>query len=318
VRSTAEWYRSFAEVEARGQSDTYFEWATGVAGDPAILQLIDRMPLQKRQPNLVFAVSRLLGAPVGAYAAFRDWLASNFDAGEHEAAGRMTQTNEPRRCATLLPALALIDAPLALLEVGASAGLCLYPDRYSYRYNDLRLDPVDGSSTVLLESAVTGPVPVPTRMPEIVWRAGLDLNPLDVTDAADMLWLETLVWPEQDARRERLRAAIEIARADPPRIERGDARADLAALAAEAPADATLVIISSGTLVYLVAEERRRFTEVVRSLDARWVSLEGRGALPTVEAALPTSADPQGRFVLALDEKPLALTGPHGQSLDWF
>ena len=48
---------------------------------------------------------------------------------------RRTQTNEPRRCATLLPALAQLDGPLALLEVGASAGLCLYPDRYSYRYD---------------------------------------------------------------------------------------------------------------------------------------------------------------------------------------
>jgi hypothetical protein len=25
-----------------------------------------------------------------------------------------------------------------------------------------------------------------------------------------------------------------------------------------------------------------------------------------------------GRFVLALDEHPLAFAGPHGQSLDWF
>lgn len=318
MRSSAEWYRSFAEVEARGQSAVFVEWANGVAGDPGILELIDRMPLQKRQPNLVFAVSRLLGAPVGPYGPFRSWLVSNFDAVEHEAANRMTQTNEPRRCASLLPALALIDAPLALLEVGASAGLCLYPDKYSYRYNDIRVDPADGQSTVLLESATTGPLPIPQRLPEVVWRAGLDLTPLDVSDADDMRWLETLVWPEQHARRERLRAAIEIARGDPPRIERGDALADLASLAAEAPADATLVIISSGVLVYLVAEERLRFSELVRSLAARWVSLEGRSALPVVTAALPARADPTGRFVLALDEHPLAFTGPHGQSLDWF
>jgi hypothetical protein len=49
---------------------------------------------------------------------------------------RRTQTNEPARCATLLPLLALLPQPLALLEIGASAGLCLLPDLYSYKYTD--------------------------------------------------------------------------------------------------------------------------------------------------------------------------------------
>jgi hypothetical protein len=43
-----------------------------------------------------------------------------------------TQTNEPGRCAALLPMLARLPEPLALLEVGASAGLCLLPDFYTY------------------------------------------------------------------------------------------------------------------------------------------------------------------------------------------
>ena len=49
---------------------------------------------------------------------------------------RSTQTNEVGRCATLLPVLGGLEGPLALLEVGASAGLCLHPDRWSYRYLD--------------------------------------------------------------------------------------------------------------------------------------------------------------------------------------
>ena len=47
---------------------------------------------------------------------------------------RATQTNEPARCAVLLPVLARLPQPLALLEVGASAGLCLLPDHYGYDY----------------------------------------------------------------------------------------------------------------------------------------------------------------------------------------
>ncbi len=58
----------------------------------------------------------------------------------HEHAGevlqvlstRRTQTNEVTRCATLRPALALLPQPLALIEVGASAGLCLLYDRWRY------------------------------------------------------------------------------------------------------------------------------------------------------------------------------------------
>ncbi len=317
-RDTAEWYSTYAEVEARGQSATYEEWAVGVASDPVVIALLERMPLQKRQPPLVFAVSRLLGAPVGPYGPFRDWFVAHAKAVAAEAAHRMTQTNEPRRCAALLPALALIPGPLALLEVGASAGLCLYPDRYSYRWNDERLDPSDGVSAVTLECAVTGPFPVPTRMPEIVWRGGDDLVPLDVTDPGDALWLELLVPPEQQARRERLRASIEIAAADPPHLEAGDARAGLASLAAQAPPGATLVVITSGVLVYLPAAERALFADAVRDLGCRWVSLEGRSALARADAALPREVGAGGRFVLALDEHPLAFSGPHGQNLAWF
>jgi hypothetical protein len=314
---TSTWYRDFGELEARGQSAIYEQWALGVADDPALITLIEELPLQKRQPNLVFACARLLGAPERDYPALRRWLMPNWSAVVSEALARSTQTNEARRCASLLPALSLIPGPLALLEVGASAGLCLFPDRYSYSYDgDAPRDPPAGPSTVLLESTTTGGMPRPRSVPRIVWRAGLDLHPLDVRDADDMHWLETLVWPEQHERRARLRAAIRIAAENPPRIVRGDASV-LASLAAQAPDDATLVVITSAVLVYLPFAERMRFVESVRSLDARWISLEGVRGLPTVRAALPDDGGSDGRFVLALDEVPLAFTGPHGQSLDW-
>ena len=314
---TSTWYRDFGELEARGQSAIYEQWALGVADDPALITLIEELPLQKRQPNLVFACARLLGAPERDYPAFRRWLMPNWSAVVSEALARSTQTNEARRCASLLPALSLIPGPLALLEVGASAGLCLFPDRYSYSYDgDAPRDPPAGPSTVLLESTTTGGMPRPRSVPRIVWRAGLDLHPLDVRDADDMYWLETLVWPEQHERRARLRAAIRIAAENPPRIVRGDASV-LASLAAQAPDDATLVVITSAVLVYLPFAARMRFVELVRSLDTRWISLEGVRGLPTVRAALPDDGGSDGRFVLALDEVPLAFTGPHGQSLDW-
>src|SRR6202008_1014271 len=101
---------------------------------------------------------------------------------------RRTQTNEPARCATLLPALALLPQPLALIEVGASAGLTLLPDKYSYGYyGDYGEPRVTGTDPLApgLECQLRAPAPLPARVPEVAWRAGLDLNPLDVTDDDD-------------------------------------------------------------------------------------------------------------------------------------
>lgn len=315
MNETADWYARFARLEAHGQSRTYEEWATGVAADSELLELIEQLPRLRRQPNLVFAASRLCGAPVGPYRPWRDWVVTHWPEVRAQAEVRLTQTNEARRCAVLLPVLAGIEGPIALLEVGASAGLCLYPDRYSYRYNE---GVVLGDSAVLLECETNGPVP--ERMPEIVWRAGIDLQPLDVADPADAHWLETLIWPEQQERLDRLRAAMQIVRDDPPLLVAGDVTDALADLAAQAPAGATLVVVSSGVLVYLVRAERERFAAAVSSLDARWLSLEAAGLFPgiaeQVSAARPGSLD--GRFALSLDGEALAVAGAHGQFIDWF
>jgi hypothetical protein len=315
---TVNWYRKFATEEAHGRSALFEEWATGVAVDDEVLGLLSELPRPKRQPNLLFACSRLVGSPLVPYAEWRDWLVANWSAVSAEMRVRGTQTNEPRRCAVLLPVLAQVPGPIALLEVGASAGLCLYPDRYSYSYDGRRIDPADGPSTVLLECATTGNPPIPTALPQIAWRAGIDLNPLDLTNADDTNWLETLIWPEQHERLARIRAAMDIVRADPPLIVTGDAIDKLPGLIAQAPSDATLVIVSSAAIVYLMPDPRARFIEYVKSLDATWISNEGPGIVPVAAAALEGREPPMlGGMLLALDEVPKAFTGPHGDRLDW-
>ena len=244
-------YRAFGEREVRGVSATYEAWALGISEDPAVADLLATLPPGKRQPNLVFAAARWHGAQ-GAYAHLRSTLLEQWPQVRATILARATQTNEAGRCAVLLPFLAQLPQPLALLEVGAAAGLCLLPDRYSYRYDDgARLDPDDGPSDVVLPCATTAGVEVPTRMPDVVWRAGIDLAPVDVADADACAWLETLVWPEHDDRRARLSSALDVARRDPPRIVRGDLLEALPTVAAEAPPDATLVVFHSAVLAYL-------------------------------------------------------------------
>ena len=111
---------------------------------------------------------------------------------------RSTQTNEPARCATLLLLLARLRRPLALLEVGAAAGLCLLPDAFDYDYHGHRVPPsLLTSATAPTFFCEVNRALLPDRGLEIIWRAGLDLTPIDIKDAAQIAWLEALVWPDE-------------------------------------------------------------------------------------------------------------------------
>ncbi|WP_050778046.1 DUF2332 domain-containing protein [Micromonospora sp. ATCC 39149] len=304
-------YVEFADREARGVSPAYERLARAVARDDRLLALLGALPAAKRQPNLLFGVVRLLGGPVEDPAAFGEFTAAHWPAVAAELRTRATQTNEAGRCAALLPVLAALPQPLALLEVGASAGLCLYPDRYAYRYGDHRI----GAGEPVLDCALTG-APPPTRRPEVAWRAGLDLNPLDVTDPADIAWLDALVWPEHTHRRARLRAAAAVAVADPPLLVRGDLVADLPALAARAPAGATLVVFHTSVLYQVPVPRRAAFADLVRALPGRWLANEAPDVLG--HDALPAPPDDALHNVLTLDGTPLAWTRSHGQAVTWF
>lgn len=310
-------YRHFAEHEAKGVSPLYEALARAVAESEPLLRFIASLPPAKQQPNLVFAAVRhLYGTPADARE-FSALVERHPKPIRGLILRRNTQTNEPGRCATLLPALARLPQPLALLEVGASAGLCLLPDRYAYDYGRARIDPEPGASPApVFPCRASDATPLPDRMPQVVWRAGLDLNPLDVSDPEEAAWLETLVWPGQEARADRLRAAMRIARDDPPRVIRGDLVDDLPALAATAPRDATVVVFHSAVLPYVRPDVRDRFTRTVKELGAVWISNESPAVLPEVAARLD-APPPRDRFLLAVDGEPVALTGPHGQSIDW-
>ncbi|MPZ32652.1 MAG: DUF2332 family protein [Rhodospirillales bacterium] len=312
----AERYRKFAADEAHGVSPHYERLARSIAGSAPILRFLNGLPAPRRQPNLLLGAATLIAGRPPDIASLTDMVASRADELRATMLKRSTQTNEPARCAVLLPLLAALPQPLALIEVGASAGLCLLPDRYGYDWGHARLAPASPGAPIF-RCAATGPVSLPVAPPRIVWRAGLDLNPLDVMSDEDTAWLEALIWPEQDDRRHNLQAALAMARREPPRVVRGDLLADLAPLMAEAPTDATLVVFHTAVLAYVSSiEARTRFVDSVRQSRAVWISNETPAVFPDIAARAPAS--PRGRFLLAVDGEPKAWTGPHGQSLDWF
>ena len=306
-------YRTFARREAAGRSPLYETLAEAVARDPALSWFVASLPPGKRQPGLLFAASRyLLGSPPAAGELLELVLTRPAELTEIML-GRRVQTNEPARCAVLLPALAGLAPPLALIEAGASAGLTLLFDRYSYDYGGHRIAGDDPLAPTL-RCEPRGPVPLPARVPEISWRAGLDLNPLDVTSDEDVRWLSCLVWPGESDRAERLESAIAAARRDPPVVRRGDLVTDLPALAAEAPRDATLVVTHCSVLYQVAAPGRARFAGVVRDLGARWLFSESPGILPGLSAP---AVDDQ-MCVVACDGEAVARADSHGSWLEWY
>lgn len=314
TESTSDWYRR-AAVELAATSDLQVAWATGIAEDDTVAALIDRLPREHRQPSLIFSVARWLGAPAAGWPEFREFLVEEWPRVEAAARERRTQTNEVGRCAPLLAALGRIPGPLALLEVGASAGLCLGVDLFSYRFDD---DPVVGEGSPLLTCRTSGAGGSPTRLPEIVWRRGIDLAPLDPASPDDRAWLEALLPPDRPERVERLRAACAGLADDPPEVVAGDAVAALPAVAATAPSGPTLVIVALGTLVYLPPADRAAVASLAADLGARLVTLEPVSALPEVAARLEALTAPEPTpFVLALDAEPLAHVSAHGDALSW-
>ena len=314
--SIAQTYADFAQYAAP-ESPTLAAWARAVPQDRKTCAWLESVPVVKRQPNLVFAALRLRGAGIEHdWSQARGILLGSLEEVERTVLSHATQTNEVGRLTSLVPLLAGIEGPLALVEAGASAGLCLYPDRYDYVWHgagELR-----GAGGPVLECAATGEVPVPLRHPEVAWRGGVDLHPLDVADADDVAWLDALVWPEQDRRRQLLSQAVRIARAEPPDLRAGDLLEELPALVDEASRHGTPVLFHSAVIAYLTPEDRLRFEAIARDLVAagrcRWISNEGPGVLPSVGADLPERV---GRFVLGLDGQAVAWTHGHGLTLDW-
>jgi len=311
--STAENYRRFARLEAAGRSPAYEQLAYAVAGDEEILRFLGRLPPSKRQPNLLFAAARYLLGETAEPVSLRGLVTERPDQLVGLISERRTQTNEAARCAVLLPVLASISGPLALIEVGAAAGLTLLLDCYNYDYAGHLVAGRDPAAPVLACWPI-GPVPLPQKVPEVPWRAGLDLSPLDVSDASDVEWLSCLLWPGEEGRSERLAAAVATALRHPPGVRRGDLVDDLADLAAQTPTDATLVVYHSAVLAYVEEPKRREFADLVGSLGAVWISNEAPGVIPDG----PKPPDSEDGFLLVRNgTELLARSDPHGTWIAW-
>ena len=318
-------YRQFAERECKGYSVHYYRLALDVAEEDEVIGFLAGLPVT--QPNLFFAAIQLLTGPARMPRTGSEVRALLKTRGGDVAGvmrSRRTQTNEVGRCAVLLPALP--PGRLALLEVGASAGLCLLLDQYSYELGSTRIG--DAASPVHVRCDVAGRVPIPRTLPEVAWRRGLDLHPVDIRDDGEVGWLLACVWPDHPERRQRLEAAITVARRGLPVVTTGDLVDDLPGVLAEVPDDVDLVVFHSAVLSYVSPDRRRAFVEVLARVseqrDVVWLSNEAPGVVPDAEhAVLPRADDMRFHLVRTRFSKSrrhdelLALAHPHGAELTW-
>jgi hypothetical protein len=319
IASIGRMYRLFAEREARGRSHLYEELALEASKDRATLEVLAALPPVKRQPNLLLGAVKYLHGTVTGWPEFRALLEEDRSRIVEVMLARRTQTNEPARCATLVPLLALLPPPLALLEVGAAAGLCLLPDCYGYDYDGRHVAPSvrAGVPAPVFRCHTNAATPIPPRNLDVVWRAGVDVEPVDLGDRDAIAWLEALVWPGEERRLEPLRAAIELARIRPPGVRSGDLATDVPALLAEAPAGATAVVFHTAVLPYLSGQERAAFAKTARDLLPHWIANEGPRLQPMALKRLTTPVPQSGEFLLSLNGRPMAWTDPHGSRIEW-
>lgn len=237
------------------------------APEGSVLQLrllagVFRIVLTGRAPGLVRFYPCLGGtdSPEHAWPHLREVFADHAEE-LHQALVVAPQTNEVGRCAALLAGLFDLVAAagvsrIALLEVGASAGLNLLLDSYGLSGDGWRWG--SATSPVQLESAIIGrlrPAPV-----TIVSRRGCDLHPVDVTTEAGRLLLTSFVWPFDLHRHRRLAAALKVARDRPPVVDQASAADWLADRLprTEGSADVLPVVWQSITELYWPPEETRR------------------------------------------------------------
>lgn len=340
IARLAHQFRDFATVRCVGQSPLYEHLSLAVADQEDILAIAAETTPGQPIPNMLFAAVQFLVLkepdhplagfyrsctrnpldPASAFPHFAAFVRANEATIRAILRRRRVQTNEVGRCSYLMPAFTLIhrragDQPLALVEVGASAGLILAWDRYAYLFGPESLTAGHAASTVRIESEFRGSQrpPISARLPQVVSRVGIDLNVIDLRNEDDALWLRALVWPDQIQRAELLSRAIEEFLSNPVRLVQGNGIGLLPDLVAQVPADASLCVFHTYTLNQFSVEDRERFKAVLcessRARPLYQLSAEWFGDVPKLELTVWDNSSSRAELLAYCDH--------HGRWMEW-
>jgi hypothetical protein len=290
LEQISEHFLHFAEYQAApDNSPLYAFLARHIAADAELLTLAQSAPPDQPTANIFLAAVHYLllsgiehplsafyptltstpGSVTTVYPTFHAFCLMYAERIREIMHTRFVQTNEVSRCACMLPAFEIIyqlgqGRPMAIIEVGTSAGVNLLWDHYSYNYGDTRTYGLQPSA-LQLNCKLRGErqPPFPQNMPVVSLRIGLDLHPININNTDAMLWLRALIWPEHVERVARLQSALEVVRQQRPLIMSGDALKLLPMIMANVPFDMTLCIFHSFTLDQFSPEARKRFAAIL-------------------------------------------------------
>ncbi|MEZ4867128.1 MAG: DUF2332 domain-containing protein [Caldilineaceae bacterium] len=242
----------YGVADRANASPLYAHVSAQIATDPDVIRLVVNADSHTTTANLLFgAVHFLLLSGVthpladfypslttaprpveDAYPHFRAFSLEYAETIEQIILTHTVQTNEVQRCTGLLPAFTYLaqklnHRPFDLIEVGASAGLNLYWDRYAYDYQGS--GQVGAGSPVQLTCEVRGEhtPPLLNHFPIVASRVGIELMPIDIDDEEAIRWVRALIWPEHRDRAHLFQQALTVARHNPPPIIAGDMVAQL-------------------------------------------------------------------------------------------
>jgi len=227
------------------------------------------------------------------------------------------QTNEVARSAALaggFQALAtLTPHPLALFEIGASAGLNLHWDWFGYDLGGLRINATSGSP--LLAPDWKGPAP-PAGHAVVTERAGCDRAPIDRRAKDDILRLRAYIWPDQTHRLQHLDMALTTIGPSPITVECADAADWTTARLATRRDGITTVLFHSIVWQYIPKNGQDHLSLVIKEAGQRaddkapfaWLRMEPE---TREAAALRLTIWPSGQTLY------LAEVDYHGRWIHW-
>jgi hypothetical protein len=334
----SEKFRAFAELECRDSSPLYYALSNSIAQDEAILDIAGQSMPGQPVPNLLMASVHYLllseeysshplvafyascipspANSVKAYPYFRDFILRHASEVVALLNSRRVQTNEVRRCAYLLPAFLFAIShfeprPLALVEIGTSAGLNLLWDKYVYSYGDSEYYG-DASSAVFITSTFRSVIPsaLSRPLPEITHRIGLDLNIVDTKMPDQATWLRALVWPEHHERRKLMDAALKRRNEMELDLRTGDGFARLIDLAKEISEESLIGVYHTHVANQISNEAKQTFLKSIEKLGAKRDIIH---IFNNIKPNLHLTAYCKGQLI----DLPLANTDGHARWIEW-
>ena len=337
-----DYWGMFAAEAARIGSPLYNTLALRIRDDDRLRRIAAHARPGQPQANLILAAVHFLllggkshplashypdlhpdGKPTtDAFAEFRAFCI------EHEAelsrlvASRITNTNEVARCTSLYPAFDHIaretGTALHMIEIGPSAGLNLNWNHYAYRFmrnGQAVVERTPQDALLSLSTELRGernPV-LAGALPQVDSKVGLELNPVNLLNPEDRLWLRALIFPELAPRFARLEGAISTALAHPVSIRFGDALDLVAPTVRALPSSGTPVLYHSFVTYQFSTAMRERLERTIRDLSA---------ARPIYKVAVEWVANEHPLTVSryengSVDAVVLADCNPHGAWLEW-